>query len=508
MRTLLLLLLFIAVPLAGGSLKPEMEIEFWKNSGAGADFAKSVINDTDCSVSEQSFHACRKALLVGAQLQGLDQHPDFKKIKSMEYSAGFPFEKTVAQILTTKTVTPVEWIVGKMVNALLRVLDPYAQLSPQAYSEYLLNGENKTFYGTGIEGEASGAGLFIYRIFPNSPADAKAVDLRVHDRIVSLNGRRLDTLSAAQSAVPQLNGSPGEKLTMEIERAGQRIRKVVIQVAPVAIPENPTAEFSLDGKRYLQVRLRSFSIGTCQYLEKRVAAAQAISEEPLAGLILDLRLNRGGVVAESECLVRLFLPLKNVVVREPLQLGFPPALDFHADPPPVTFKSGARVPFRDLPLTVLVNAKTASASEIAAGALQDFSRAWIVGERTYGKGVTQMLHLIKNFPKLTVTKTVSRYVRPSGFGVHGLGVMPNFEVSSRTDTGARGRQFMREEDAQLTFKFPQDEVWQEFRPKLVNEKNSCLHKPGVRAKAEAAVESRLGFTDHQAATALAILNCP
>jgi len=505
MRTLVLILLFIAVPLAGGSLKPEQEAEFWKGSGADLAFARTIINDLDCASSELYFNSCRLALLRGAKIQNLDQHPDFVQLATLKFNAHFPFERLLAQVLGGKTGVQVEWLVGQMINRQLKLFDPYAQLSPESFSEYQLNGDNKSYYGTGIEGSANGQGLFVFQIFPGSPAEA--VGLRVHDHIVSINGQKIDSLAKAHFMVPKLNGTPGEKFVMEVQRDGLSLAPVTLQVAPVLIPENPSVEFEMKGLRVLQVRLRSFTRGTCKFLEKKVAKALSEGETPLTGLIIDLRHNRGGLVEESECLVRLFTKVEKVVSREPLRLSFPRALDFKPKHMPDNSKSPDEDParFADLKLAVLIDAKSASASEIMAGALQDLNRAWIVGERSYGKGTTQLLHNLENFPKLSVTKTVSRYIRPSGLSVHGLGVIPNFEVPYREGATARERQAIREEDVQSTMKLAVRERWTESRTDVVSVR-TCAE--GNLSAGEPAVYAGLGHWDHQAAFALSTLICP
>jgi carboxyl-terminal processing protease len=500
MRTLVLILLFIAVPLAGGSLKPELESEFWKGSGADADFASEIINDRDCVSSEQYFDSCRKALLLGAKIQNIERRPEFKKLAAAPFGPDFKFGVLLDAIVAAEKSGNPEWLIGRMINAQLKAFDPYGQLTPESYSEYLLNGENTTYYGTGLETQVTGEGLFVFAIFPQSPASRAG--LRVHDRILSLNGARIETLSQAHNSVARMGGGPGTKLALEIRRDG-RIFPVTLEVAPVAIPEDPAAGISMDGKNFLQVRLRNFSRGTCDNLKSRLKEAG-----PVAGLILDLRHNRGGLVEESECVVRLFDDETRIVSREPLQIAFPRALDFEIKQLPDNSKTRkGRAPYADLPLAVLTDAKSASASEIASGALQDFGRAWIVGERTYGKGTTQLVHQLKNHPRLTVTKTVSRYIRPSGLMVHAHGVSPDFEAPYRSGLSARGRRAIREENLPSPLHLSNTQAPAPAARPEQSAIRACLGDETLFAGAEEAALSAFGFRDHPASTALAVLTC-
>jgi len=505
MRTLLLILLFIAVPLAGGSLRPEQESDFWKESGIDLAFAKHVINDRDCESSKQYFSSCRKALLHGAQLLKIEGWPEFKKLKVATLGKKFKFEALLTRMLRVQSPQPIEHVIGKIINAQLKVFDPYARLIPSSFSRLLLNGENKTYYGIGVETDATGAGLFIFQVYPGTPASQAG--LRVHDRIVSLNGISAKNLSQAQAMSARLGGREGETLTIEVERDGQRLAPLRLQIAPIFITESPVQEFELAEKRFLQIRLRSFSHGTCADLSAKIQAAQS---KPLHGLILDLRHNIGGLVNEGECVARLFAGAKPVVGREPLRLGLPRFLDFQPPKGALDGRSGLHVPayFAELPLIVLINAKSASASEILAGALQDYGRVWIVGERSFGKGTTQLLHSLPEYPKLKITKTVSRYVRPSGLSVHELGVIPNFEVPFKAGADVSARRFVREEDVRSGIKLPLGERWFETRVQAAGAVRLCLMSNELLPQAKTAVISRLGYEDHQATFALAALNCP
>ncbi len=505
MRTFLLIFLFITVPLAGGSLKPELETEFWKDSGADVKLLKSVINDKDCAGGEKYFDACRAAVLKGAELRDLSGESAITKLKATAYPQAYGFESALDFILQKQNGQPVEWIIGSMINAQIKTFDPYAQLNPKLFLRSRINGDNNTYYGTGIEGDANAAGLFVFRIFPDSPAALAGI--QVHDRIVSINGESLDTLSKAHSALPRLNGTPGESLKLIVERKGQRTA-LTLKVAPIVVPENPAAEFIRDRSRYLQVRLRSFHRGTCDFLRKRITASQALSSEPLAGVILDLRHNRGGLVDESECVVRLFTAQRLIVTREHLNLPFPKALDFEpAHWPDDSLRRAAAAPFANLPLVVLMNAKSASASEIAAAALQDYARAWIIGERSYGKGTTQFVNNLEGYPNLTITKTVSRYLRPSGESVHRNGILPNLNVPSTLGAQATERRFVREENLVSSLQLVDQARAQESRPLQVAELRKCLRKDQSILLSEAIIQRRLGYLDHQAAVALAALSC-
>ncbi|NJM09912.1 MAG: PDZ domain-containing protein [Bdellovibrionaceae bacterium] len=320
MRTLILILLFIAVPLAGGSLKPESESSYWRDSGIDLSLVKAVINDRDCSSGERYFESCRKALIEAAKAMKQSTRKELVVLQKATFRDKFQFERLLANLLKQKSQMPAEMVYAKMINAQLGVFDPYARLIPAAFSDLLLNGENKTYYGIGIESEATGAGLFIFKVFPNTPA--AHAGLKVHDRIVSVNGRSAQKLSEAHALANRLGGKEGEFITLEIERAGARIEPVTLQVSAVAVIENPQAEVLVDGNRYLQIRLRSFGRGTCSGLSRKIQNALSNDEAPLRGLVLDLRHNSGGLVDEGECVARLFLGQKPVVSRESLRFEF------------------------------------------------------------------------------------------------------------------------------------------------------------------------------------------
>jgi carboxyl-terminal processing protease len=502
MRTLSLILFFIAVPLAGGTLKPQQEAEFWKGSGATLPFARTVINDQDCSSSENYFNSCRQALLVGAKLQKVENESDFIQLKAAVFPAKIQFERILAQLVNSKSGLSTEWLVGRMINSQLKFFDAYAQLSPRSYTEHLLNGDNKTYYGTGIEAEVNGAGLFVFQILPASPAESAG--LMVSDQIVALNGQKIDSLIKAHLAAPSLSGRPGDKVVLDILRDGERFQKTLL-VGPVVIPEYPSVELSVESKRFLQIRIRNFHRGTCKYLSSRIDQALAAKGQSLEGIILDLRHNRGGLVSESECIVRLFTKVEKVVGRELLRFSFPAALDFEHETP--VSNERIRTIYPNIKLVVLINSRSASAAEIAAGALQDFDRALVVGERSYGKGTTQLVHNLENFRGLNISKTVSRYIRPSGLSVHGVGVTPNFEVPFRADAGPLERRALREEDIFSASKIAMGERWSESRTEVLTKIRKCMGNNFVAQSAQRAILEGFGNQDHQAAVALAVLLC-
>jgi carboxyl-terminal processing protease len=200
---------------------------------------------------------------------------------------------------------------------------------------------------------------------------------------------------------------------------------------------------------------------------------------------------------EGKCIAQLFVGDRSIVTREPLQLEFPQALKIenaHSLDTNGFFEQ--RTVFKKLPLVVLIDERSASASEIVAGALQDYKNAWIVGERSYGKGTTQLIHRLQDFPKLRVLKTVSRYLRPSGLSTQSVGVTPDFIVPFKKNANSRERRFVREENIARVVRLQTGPAWVETRPVEKSIIERCLSRQKSTAEA-----------DHQLEVGVQIFSC-
>ena len=494
MRMLALILLFITVPLAGGELKPVQEADFWKGTGLDLAFAHKIINNQNCTASELHFHACRRALIEGARLAGVEKEVGFKNLTKLKFQRKFDFESRISVLLNKNAKLPIEMVIGKTINGYMRGLDPYAKLMPAAFVELLLNGQSKTYYGLGIETEETAAGLIVFQVYANSPASKAG--LKIHDRIVSINGITARDEFDAHALGQALAGKAGDKFILEVESQGKR-SQIEIEVAPLDIPDNNNEVFSEGDKNIGYYRMRSFAQDSCLNLQRRIEGWQSQLKGKLNGLILDLRHNTGGLVEEGKCVAQLFAGDQQIVTREPLRLEFPEALKIEkANSLDSNDSYEWRAVFKNLPLVILINERSASASELVAGALQDYKLAWIVAERSYGKGTTQLIHHLQDFPKLRVMKTVSRYLRPSMLSTQSVGVTPNFIVPFRKAATQRERRFVREENLQRSMRLQSEAAWVETRPQEKTLLEKCLSRQKTDAGA-----------DHQLEVAAHILSC-
>lgn len=493
MRTLAAVLIFVAsVPLAGGELNPAQEAEFWKGAGLDASVVRQVINNKNCAESEFHFHACRRALIDGAHFVGLEKDAKFRVLQGLKYQRGFDFASKVDAILLKKTDFPAEMVAGKTINGYMRWLDPYARLVPAKLVDFLLNGENKVYYSLGLETLETAAGLIVFHVYPSS--SASSAGLKIHDRIVSVNGVTARDEFEAHALGQSLMEKNGTKFKLEIESGGKR-SEVELQVSPLEYKEATSQLFVIGNRNIGYYGLRTFAQDSCLDLQRQIETWTA--KVKLNGLILDLRHNIGGLTDEGKCVAQLFAGDKLIMEREHLPLEFPDLFKIEKNQAMDTgdIREWRRT-FNDLPVVVLINERSASASELVAGSLQDYKRAWIVGERSYGKGTTQLIHRLENFPDLRVYKTVSRYLRPNKTSPQNVGVTPNFEVAFRAGAGAKERRFVREENLRRGMRLETAPLWVETRPaeKLKIDKCISQNKP-------------VAGSDHQLETAFHVLAC-
>jgi carboxyl-terminal processing protease len=290
--------------------------------------------------------------------------------------------------------------------------DTYAEYYDAGEYEALNAQLDGTIVGIGVVLDDTETGLVVQSVLPDSPAEG--VDLRPRDRIVTVDGEDVRDLDSAL-AVDRVRGDEGTQVTLGVERDGRPPFEVTITRAEIRVPNVQTAE--LPGEvGYVQLRQFTDAAGD----EVRDAVRELVDGGADA-LVLDLRGNPGGYLPAAVEVAGAF-----VADQEVVSVGADPdtAREYTTDADPIA---------PDLPLAVLVDEGSASASEIVAGALQDLGRAEIVGETTFGKGTVQTIAPLPGGSG-GLKLTTARYYTPDGASIDGVGVRPDTEVASADGT--------------------------------------------------------------------------
>lgn len=305
---------------------------------------------------------------------------------------------------------------GALRVALQQLNDPYTRfLSPSEYSDLT----DQT------SGEVSGIGLYLQKdpdtgevtiteVVEGSPAEQ--ADLQVGDKILLVDGQNTIRLTL-QGVSQRLRGEEGSQVTLTISRNDGASRSVVVTRARLEVATVAYSLKNFSGRPIGYIRLIEFNAHAAEQMEEAILALQ---NQGVAGFVLDLRGNPGGLLLASIDISRMWLQ-HGPIVRTLDRAGSDEAI------------SANRTALTDLPLTVLVDGRSASSSEILTGALQDNGRATVVGSTTFGKALVQSLHGLADGSGLTVT--VAHYYTPNGTDISKKGIAPDVEI----DLSARER---------------------------------------------------------------------
>ncbi|MEA2485943.1 MAG: carboxyl-terminal processing protease [Actinomycetota bacterium] len=305
-----------------------------------------------------------------------------------------------------------------MIKVLNKEGDKYAFFfGPKSYRSFqeLTTGK---FSGIGVWLKQKGRALAVVSVLPSSPA--LTAGIKPGDLIRKIDGKPVTRMSTDQ-AVATIKGPEGSDVSLAIDRHGAQL-SFKLKRRTLKLPSLVARKVSPD---IGYVHLFSFSQGAGAQLRARV---NEFVSQGAKGLILDLRDNGGGLLDEGVNVASLFIDSGKIVTTKA-----PGGSDKTYD------ANGNAIP--RLPLVVLVNGGTASASEIVSGALQDHHRAILVGTTTYGKGSVQQIFPLSGDSAMKLT--TEHYYTPSGRDINGKGIAPDVVVKSVTAQQPRAVQILK-----------------------------------------------------------------
>ena len=312
---------------------------------------------------------------------------------------------------------PPKDIIYNAIKGTLRGLDPHSSfLDPEMYREMQVE-TSGSFGGLGIEITLRDDVLTVVAPIEGTPAYRAGI--QPGDRILKIEGLSTKDMQLAD-AVKRMRGKPGSKITITIVREGWTEPKDFLitreQIRVHSVKNNQLEP----GIEY--IRLRQFQEQTANDLES--ALDKYTKEGKIQGLVLDLRNNPGGLLTSAVEVTEKFLePGKLVVYTEGRVRN-----------QNMRFSSNSKRAYTDFPIVVLVNQGSASASEIVAGALQDWGRAVVLGTQSFGKGSVQTIIPLSDGSGLRLT--TAKYFTPKGRSIHGKGITPDIVVEGPKTTAA------------------------------------------------------------------------
>ncbi|MDT8435233.1 MAG: S41 family peptidase [Gemmatimonadota bacterium] len=318
-------------------------------------------------------------------------------------SSGARLLTEVQRLISERYVEPIpEAELQRMaIDGMLRELgDPHTVFIDSEETDDLELTTTGNYGGLGIRIQRVGDWITVMGILPGTPAEREG--MLTGDRIYAVEGESAEGWTAEQ-AVQRLRGLAGDPVSLSVLRPGTP-EPIRLSIVREQIHVEPVVAYSL-GQGIGFVRLEQFSANARTELASAIADLQ---RDGARGLILDLRTNPGGLLDEGVAVSDLFLPRNAVIVETRSRL---PDQNF-------VFRAPTEEQFSDLPIVVLVNRFSASASEIVAGALQDHDRAVVLGEATFGKGSVQTLYQLPGGHHLKLT--TAGWYTPSGRSISRL----------------------------------------------------------------------------------------
>jgi len=330
--------------------------------------------------------------------------------------------------------------------------------------------------------------MLITQAMDGGPA-AKA-GVRAYDEVTHVDGVDISQMTL-EKAIELVKGKEHTVVVLTIKRQDE-VLEIEIARGKIVIENVQSKMIGFDELKLGYVKLGSFMkpFG-CEQVS---TAVQDLTQSGAKGIVFDLRNNGGGYLSQSVCISDIFLETDKTVLTTRSVDGVQ-ILSNH------TTKKERQ---SDVPLVVLMNASSASASEIVAGALQDYQRAFLVGERSFGKGSVQKIRSIA--PKLLMKETIARFYLPSGRTNQVVGVLPDFEAFSKPNPNEDEKFSVREEDLYGAL-LQKSDPWNQQRQEDISFVEYCLGEKGSADSRYQQGKKLFQVVDYQQMVAEDVLRC-
>lgn len=422
------------------SNSPKKIEKYWAEAGLKDQALFDLISNSNCRSSEKYFLACVNSVVqiladnhqhlsvttgeVEAADISMDRHEDeiterqrlaeYALLYSLPSNKKINFEKIWLKLLDQEPDDSRSYLIANGINAFLAVYkDPHTYILPEKFYEEVSSQIERANTFVGVSFEKNKGKTIVRKIFKNS--DAELAGLAPFDEVIKINGESVQRLNLLDISY-RLRDANVTKFEMLVNRAGER--KTILIERGYKNLSHVQFEIVSGMKNYAVVTLTKFSRGVCEEVANKIKSS---ADKNISGMILDLRDNPGGQLDEASCLAGLFLGMNkktySIEFFDPLKAS------------EIVLSTGSLL--YTGPLVVAINSSSASASELLSGALKDYRRAILVGEKTFGKGTFQESEVWAKNQKVSLFKTQGYYLLPSRQSPQLTGIAPDIEIDEQ-----------------------------------------------------------------------------
>jgi carboxyl-terminal processing protease len=368
---------------------------------------------------------------------------------------------TVVKKNLEENIQPKDLVYGA-IHGMMMSLDPHSDfMTPEQYTEMQVDTEGE-FGGIGIKVETKEGVLTVMDILDDTPAFKAGI--KEGDKIIKINNESTKNMRD-QDAVSKMRGATSTTVKVTVHREGWKETKDFTMRRETITISSVKAKMLGEGLGY--IKIHQFQRQTASEFSTALAK---LMQENMKALILDLRNNPGGLLYSAVDVTSQLIPSEKLVVYTKDRNGKKKEYINRKNSPHLT-----------VPMVVIVNDGSASASEIVAGALKDWNRATVIGTVTYGKGSVQTVVPLKDGSALTLT--TAKYYTPKGISIQATGILPDIPVTPRIKKGQPVRPVTREKDLERHFsngKIKQTNVLQETVPVILDEETDVQLQSAIK----------------------------